>query len=251
MEKFQLKGKTAIVTGGNRGLGLGITAALSEAGANVAVVSRGDSKEAKEIVEKNGANFLHIQADLADPSCWQDVINSAVKHFGSIDILVNNAGIILRKPALDYTPEEWRQIMNVDLDAVFFLSQYAAKQFIKQGTPGKIISLSSLVAFHGAINTAPYTSAKTALVGLTKLMSNEWGKYNINVNAIAPGYMVTDMTEELRNNKERSEQINKRIPLKRWGTPEDVGALVLFLASPASDYISGQTIPVEGGWLGN
>ena len=249
IEKFKLDGKVAIVTGGNRGLGIAMTEALADAGADISLVSRNDAPELKERIEKMGRKFIHIRADLRDCSVVDEVVSTTVNKLGRVDILVNNAGMIRRNTALDYTEEEWDEVLNLNLKTMFFLSQRVAREFIKQGDGGKIISTASVVSFQGGINNAPYSASKTAVTGVTKTMCNEWAKHNICVNAIAPGYMRTDMTDEIFNNNERNKLISARIPMGRWGKPEDVGGAVLFLASSASDYITGVTIPVDGGWL--
>ncbi|MGX8702583.1 glucose 1-dehydrogenase [Caproiciproducens sp.] len=249
-EKFDLTGKAAIITGGNKGLGSQITIALAEAGADIAVVARGSCEAVEKVVQECGRKFLGITADLSDPGCADTVINRVLAEFGHIDILVNNAGTTIRKPALEYSPQEWDAILDLNLKSLFFLSQRAAAEFIRQGG-GKIISLASLVSFQGGMNNLPYVASKSAVAGITKTMANEWAKYGVQANAIAPGFMRTDLTEEVYHNKERSRQINERIPAGRWGTPEDVGGIAIFLASAASDYINGVTIPVDGGWLGN
>lgn len=250
IEKFDLSGKTALLTGGNRGLGIAMTVALAEAGADIIVVSRSECREAQKEVAALRRKFLHIPADLSDISAINGVVERALEAFGKIDILVNNAGMTVRKPALEYNETEWDAILNLNLKSLFFLSQRIAQEFKKQGG-GKIISTASIVSFQGGVNNLPYTASKSAVAGITKTMANEWAKYNIQANAIAPGFMRTDLTEEVYRNKERTMQIQGRIPAGRWGKPEDVAGVCVFLASAASDYVNGATIPVDGGWLGN
>lgn len=250
LEKFGLIGNVSLITGGNRGLGAAMTSALAEAGSDIAIVCRSDDSAIRQTVEKTGRRYLHIGADLSDPACIDGVVSGVVESFGHVDILVNNAGMTVRKPALEYTQQEWESVLDLNLNSLFFMCQRVAKEFIRQGTGGKIVSTASIVSFQGGLNNAPYTASKSALAGITRTMCNEWAKYGIYVNAIAPGFMHTDLTEEVFQNVNRRAQINARIPLGRWGTPEDVGALVLLLASPASDYINGATIPIDGGWLG-
>ena len=249
-DQFDLTGKVAIITGGNRGLGEAMVTALAEAGADIAVVGRGDAKKIEDIVQNLGRNFFHIRADLSDLSCIEEIVSAVINRYGHIDILVNNAGTIIRKPALEYSLSEWESILKLNLDSVFFMCQRVAKEFIRQGTGGKIVSTASIVSFQGGLNNTPYTASKAAITGITKTMCNEWAKYGINVNAIAPGFMRTDLTEEVYQNPDRQKQIMARIPQGRWGTPADVGGLVLFLVSNASNYVNGATIPVDGGWLG-
>jgi 2-deoxy-D-gluconate 3-dehydrogenase len=250
-EKFDLSGKVAIITGGNRGLGLAMSQALVEAGASLVNVCRSDSRELEELVNSLHGSIKTLNYDLSDINVMDEIIKETKQEFGKIDILVNNAGMTIRKPAIEYTLEDWNKIINLDLTSAFFMCQKVAQEFIASGTRGKIISTSSIVAFQGGKNNAPYTASKSGISGFTKTLANELGKYGINVNAIAPGYMRTSLTEEVFNNIERNNEINSRIPLRRWGTPEDVGALCLFLASAASDYVTGVTILVDGGWVSN
>lgn len=166
-----------------------------------------------------------------------------------MDILVNNAGTIRREDAINYTEKDWDDILNLNLKTVFFLSQKVAKEFMKQKTGGKIINIASMLSFQGGIRVPAYTASKSAIMGITKALANEWAKYNINVNAIAPGYMATDNTKALREDEKRSEEILSRIPAGRWGTKEDMAGAAVFLASSASDYVNGHTLAVDGGWL--
>lgn len=250
-EKFDLSGKVAIITGGNRGLGLAMSQALVEAGASLVNVCRSDSRELEELVHSLKGSIKTLNYDLSDIKVIDAIIEQTKREFGKIDILVNNAGMTIRKPAIEYTLDDWNQIIGLNLTSAFFMCQKVAKEFIAAGTKGKIISTSSIVAFQGGKNNAPYTAAKTAISGFTKTLANELGTYGINVNAIAPGFMRTTLTEEVFNNFDRNKEIISRIPLKRWGTPEDVGALCLYLASAASDYVTGETILVDGGWISN
>ena len=249
MSMFNLKGKVAIVTGASVGLGQGMAIALAEAGADVVGVGIGDMTETKEQVESFGRKFHGIYANLLTIDPVQSVIQGAVNMFGKVDILVNNAGIIKRNEALDFTEEEWDSVMNVNIKSMFFLSQAFAKQVVSQETPGKIINIASMLSFQGGIRVASYTSSKSGVKGLTMLLANEWGKYNINVNAIAPGYMATANTKALREDKKRNQEILDRIPAGRWGLPSDLAGPVVFLASSGSDYVNGYTIAVDGGWL--
>ncbi len=245
LDMFKLDGKVAIVTGSNTGLGQGIAIALAEAGAKVVGVSRRASDETAEII---GENFFNIIADLSSTDCIPSIINGAIEKFGRIDILVNNAGIIKRQDAIEFSQEYWDEVMNVNIRTLFFLSQAAAKEFIKIGG-GKIINVASMLSFQGGIRVPSYTSSKSAVKGLTMALCNEWAKHNINVNAIAPGYMVTNNTEALRADEKRSSEILARIPAGRWGEQKDMMGAAVLLASAAGDYINGYTIAVDGGWL--
>lgn len=247
LDKFRLDGKVAIVTGSNTGLGQGICKAYVEAGAKVVGVSRRPSTETAEML---GESFYNVIADLSSTEVIPDVVEKTLEKFGSIDILVNNAGVIKRQDSLDFTEEDWDGVLNVNLKTVFFLTQAVARQFVKAGTGGKIINIASMLSYQGGIRVPSYTASKSAIRGVTMTLSNEWAKYGINVNAIAPGYMATNNTAQLRSDDERSADILARIPAGRWGTPEDLQGAAVFLASPASDYVNGFTLAVDGGWLG-
>ena len=196
-----------------------------------------------------GRKFLGIEANLSDTKVIEDIVNKTITAFGRIDILINNAGIIRRADAIEFSEKDWDDVISVNLKTVFFLSQAVAKQYIKQGTGGKIISVASMLSFQGGIRVPSYTASKSGVMGITRLMANEWAKHNINVNAIAPGYMATDNTTLLREDPERSKEILGRIPAGRWGMPEDLKGVAVFLASEASQYVNGYTIAVDGGWL--
>lgn len=249
LEKFNLKDKVAIVTGASKGLGQGIALGLADAGANIVGVDILDMAQTKAKVEALNRNFLDIKADLINIEPIQKIIDETVEQFNKIDILVNNAGIIRRADAIEFSEKDWDDVMNINIKTLFFFSQAVAKQYIEQGTPGKIINIASLLSFQGGIRVPSYTASKTAVMGITRLLANEWARYNININAIAPGYMVTDNTAPLRKDKERSKAILDRIPAEKWGEPEDLQGLAVFLASEASNYINGYTIAVDGGWL--
>ena len=247
LDKFSLQGKVAIVTGSNTGLGQGIAKAFVEAGAKVMGVSRSASTATQEMLGEE--NFQYMVEELGSLEPVDRIIAHTVETFGRLDILVNNAGIIRRQDSIDFTVENWDDVMNVNIRTLFFLSQAAAKQFIAQGEGGKIISIASMLSFQGGIRIPSYTASKSAVKGITMTMANEWAKYGICVNAIAPGYMVTNNTIAIREDPERSAAILDRIPAGRWGTPEDIGGAALFLASSASDYVNGFTMAVDGGWL--
>ena len=247
LDKFSLKGKVAIVTGSNTGLGQGICRAFVEAGAFVAGVSRRPSTETKEML---GDSFHNIIADLSTIDVIPSIIEQTIEKFGRVDILVNNAGVIKRQDSIEFSEENWDSVINVNLKTVFFLTQAVAQQFLKQKSGGKIINIASMLSYQGGIRVPSYTASKSAIRGITMTLANEWAKYGINVNAIAPGYMATNNTEQLRQDGERSADILSRIPAGRWGTPEDLEGAALFLASSASDYVNGFTLAVDGGWLG-
>ncbi|MDF2874456.1 MAG: 2-deoxy-D-gluconate 3-dehydrogenase [Sporomusa sp.] len=249
MSMFDLTGKVAIVTGAATGLGQGMAIALAEAGADVVSVGLGDHTETAQKIGAAGRKFLAIDADLFSTEPIQGVIDQVVAEFGHLDILVNNAGIIRRADAVDFTEKDWDDVMNINVKTVFFFCQAAAKQFIKQGSGGKIINIASMLSFQGGIRVPSYTASKSGIMGITRLMANEWAKHNINANAIAPGYMATANTAPLRADEGRSAEILSRIPAGRWGTPADLGGPVVFLASSAADYINGYTVAVDGGWL--
>ncbi len=247
LDKFSLKGKVAIVTGSNTGLGQGICRAYVEAGAKVVGVSRRPSTETAQLC---GENFYNVIADLSSCDVIQGIIDKALEKFGRIDILVNNAGVIKRQDSIEFTEENWDSVLNVNLKTVFFLTQAVAKQFIKQGTGGKVINIASMLSYQGGIRVPSYTASKSAIRGITMTLANEWAAQGINVNAIAPGYMATNNTQQLRQDEDRSADILARIPAGRWGTPEDLEGAAVFLASAASDYVNGFTLAVDGGWLG-
>ncbi|MCD8202010.1 MAG: 2-dehydro-3-deoxy-D-gluconate 5-dehydrogenase KduD [Clostridia bacterium] len=251
LDKFSLKGKVAIVTGSNTGLGQGVCKAFVEAGAKVVGVSRRPSDETAQIC---GENFYNVLADLSSCDVIPGIIEKTLAKFGRIDILVNNAGIIKRQDSIEFSEENWDSVIAVNLKTVFFLTQAVAQQFIKQGkdgkTKGKVINIASLLSYQGGIRVPSYTASKSGVHGMTMTLSNEWAKLGINVNGIAPGYMATNNTQELREDGERSADILARIPAGRWGTPEDIAGAAVFLASEASDYVNGFTVAVDGGWLG-
>ncbi len=249
LDEFKLDGKVAIVTGCNRGLGKAIALGMAEAGADVAGVYNSTSKGVAEEIQALGRRFVGVQADLTDPSTVEGIVEKAVAELGRVDILVNNAGIIRRNEALDFTEADWDQVMNINLKSLFFLSQAAARQMVKQDQGGKIINVASLLSFQGGIRVSSYTASKSGVMGLTRLLANELAPKGIQVNAIAPGYMATDNTEALRADKDRNRQILERIPAGRWGDPADLKGCAVFLASKASDYVTGYTVAVDGGWL--
>ncbi len=249
LEKFRLDGKVAIVTGSSRGLGQAMAFGLAEAGADIALVATKGMSESKEQIERLGRKCTAISADLSEKECVDEIVSTTVQQLGGIDILFNNAGIIRRAPFMEFAEKDWDDVMNINIRSVFFLSQAVVKVMIEQGRGGKIINTASLLSFQGGILVPSYTASKSAVMGLTRLMACELAKYNINVNAIAPGYMETENTRALRENKERNRAILDRIPAGRWGKPEDLKGIAVFLASAASDYMNGYTVAVDGGWL--
>jgi 2-dehydro-3-deoxy-D-gluconate 5-dehydrogenase len=249
LDAFSLTGKVAIVTGCTRGLGQGMAVGLAEAGADIVGIGRSDLAESKSRIEEIGSRFLGIEADLSNVKVVEQIIDTTINQFGKIDILLNNAGTIRRAEAIEFSEKDWDDVMNVNLKTLFFLSQAVAKQFMKQKTGGKIINIASMLSFQGGIRVPSYTASKSGVMGITRLMANEWAGYNINVNAIAPGYMATDNTAPLREDPIRNKSILERIPAGRWGVPDDLKGIAVFLASDASNYINGFTIAVDGGWL--
>lgn len=249
LQFFDLTGKTAIVTGCNTGLGQAMAKGLASAGSNIIAVNRSPADATRCDVEALGRKFLAIDADLGSTAPIDNIIAQAEEHFGGADILINNAGIIRRADALSFTEEDWDEVLDVNLKTLFFLSQGFARSCINQGRPGKIINIASMLSFQGGIRVPSYTASKSGVLGLTRLMANEWSSKGVNTNAIAPGYMATNNTEALRNDPQRSREILERIPTGRWGNPDDIAGAAIFLASSASDYVSGHTLAVDGGWL--
>jgi 2-deoxy-D-gluconate 3-dehydrogenase len=245
---FALDGKVAMVTGCDTGLGQGMALALARAGCDIAGVNVVPPDDTAVLIAAAGRRFCDIRADLSR-AVAADLVAQAVAAFGRLDILINNAGIIRRADAIDFSERDWDDVISVNLKAVFFLAQAAARQFIAQKTPGRIINTASLLSFQGGIRVPSYTAAKSGVMGLTKLLANEWAKHGITVNAIAPGYMDTNNTAALRADPVRSAEILGRIPMGRWGLPADLAGPVVFLASAASAYVTGHTLAVDGGWL--
>jgi 2-deoxy-D-gluconate 3-dehydrogenase len=246
---FDLSGKTAIVTGANTGLGQGIAMALAGAGAHVIGVGRSSMDDTAERVAANGGVFHAVAADLSSTRPVQRIIEEAVAASGRADILVNNAGLIRRADPLEFTEQDWDDVMNVNLKAMFFLSQAFARHILARGGEGKIINVASVLSFQGGIRIPSYTASKHGVAGLTRLLANEWAGKGINVNAIAPGYCVTNNTQAIRDDPDRNAAILARIPAGRWGVSEDMGGAAVFLASRASDYCHGTILVVDGGWL--
>ncbi|MCL2103821.1 MAG: 2-dehydro-3-deoxy-D-gluconate 5-dehydrogenase KduD [Kiritimatiellaeota bacterium] len=250
LDTFKLDGKVAAVTGGGRGIGQAYAVALAEAGADVALVDVIGCEETEEKVRAAGRRAVSLTADLgAGREAAQRVMDDIVAAMGNLDILVNNAGIIRREPFTEHSEQNWDDVISINLSSVFFLSQAAASKMIAQGRGGKIINVASMLSFQGGILVPGYAASKGGVKSLTMLMANELAKYGICCNAIAPGYIATENTQPIRENAERNKAILDRIPAGRWGTPEDLMGIVVFLASPASDYMNGYTVAVDGGWL--
>lgn len=249
LDKFKLDGKKAIITGSARGLGQAMAVALAEAGADIALVDILDMSESKARIERLGRQCITITADLSKKDCVDVIVRETVEKLGGIDILFNNAGIIRRAPLLEFSEKDWDDVMNINIRTLFFLSQAVARVMIQQGRGGKIVNTASMLSFQGGILVPSYTASKSAVMGLTRLLACELAPYKINVNAIAPGYMATDNTKALRENPERNKAILDRIPAGRWGEPEDLQGVAVFLVSAASDYMHGYTVAVDGGWL--
>jgi 2-deoxy-D-gluconate 3-dehydrogenase len=250
LDKFKLDGKVALVTGASVGLGQAMAIALAEAGADIAAHCHnpGEADETVETIKAAGRRAISIDGDMSDKQVPVSVVDRTIAEFGRVDILVNNAGMIRRSPAVDFSEEDWSTVLEVNLSSVFRLSQAAGRKMIEQGS-GKIVNIASLLSFQGGITVPAYTASKSGVAGLTKAFANEWAKFNINVNAIAPGYMATNNTTALRADETRNRQILERIPAGRWGDAADLAGAAVFLSSPASDYLQGHILVVDGGWM--
>lgn len=246
---FDIKDKVAIVTGANTGLGQAICVAYAKAGAKVLGVARRSCAETKAKIDAIGGIFNECTADLSSTTPIDNIIKTAIDLYGTVDILVNNAGIIKRADAVDVTEEDWDSVINVNQKVVFFLSQAFVRVVFAQNKKGKIINIASMLSYQGGIRVPAYCASKSAVIGFTRSLCNEWASKGINVNGIAPGYMETNNTEQIRSDSKRNDAILERIPQGRWGRPEDIAGAAIFLASEASDYINGFTIAVDGGWL--
>jgi 2-dehydro-3-deoxy-D-gluconate 5-dehydrogenase len=249
MSLFDLSGRTAVVTGANTGIGQAIALGLAQAGAAVVGVGRSDMQETTRLVHEAGGDFLPVKADLSSNAPIQKIMDKTMAWKGSLDILVNNAGIIRRADSTDLSEEDWDSVMDVNLKSLFFMAQAAGRIMITQKSGGSIINIASLLSFQGGIRVASYTAAKHGVAGITKILANEWAARNVNVNAVAPGYIVTNNTQALRADPDRSAAILSRIPAGRWGEASDIAGTVVFLASDAARYVHGVTLPVDGGWL--
>ena len=250
LDKFKLDGKKAVVTGGTKGLGKAIALALAQAGADIALVSRGDNPELRDEIKALGRLSWHHVADLSDRAQTRKIIPSLAEQMGGLDVLVNCAGIITRRPNEEFPESAWDANLEVNLHAAMLMNQAAAKLMIEKGH-GKIINVASILSFQGGLNVPAYAASKHALVGLTRSCCNAWADKGVNVNAIAPGFFATDFTQALQDDPERSAALMGRVPAKRWGNAEDIGGAAVYLASAASDFVHGATLTVDGGWLAN
>jgi 2-dehydro-3-deoxy-D-gluconate 5-dehydrogenase len=246
-DPFSLHGQVALVTGASRGLGQAMALALAAAGADIAAVGLSPTAATEAGVRECGRQFLHVEADLGSIAPIPGIVDATLQGLGRLDILVNNAGTIRRADAVDFSEQDWDEVIDLNLKSAFFMCQAAGRHFITQGR-GKIINIASILSFQGGIRVPSYTASKSGLAGITRLLANEWAAKGVNVNAIAPGYMVTDNTAQLRADATRNADIVGRIPAGRWGDPGDLGGAVVFLASAASDYVHGVVLPVDGGW---
>jgi len=246
---FDLSGKTALVTGANTGLGQGMAIALANAGADIVLVGRTAPKDTIRRIKAAGRTAYDVRADLMKIEAAKGALEEAIGAAGQVDILVNNAGIIRRGNAVDFSESDWDDVMDVNLKNLFFLSQAFVKHCIDRKSGGKIVNVASMLSFQGGIRVASYTASKSGVMGLTRLMANEWAGHGINANAIAPGYFATNNTAALQADEARNASILGRIPAGHWGKPEELGGAVVFLASKAADYVHGITLPVDGGWL--
>jgi 2-deoxy-D-gluconate 3-dehydrogenase len=251
LDDFRLDGRVALVTGAGRGLGQALAVGLAEAGADVAVLDLLPLDETREQITQLGRRCHTMSHDLlkTGPEPAAQIVGECASELGRLDILVNNAGIIRRSPALEFGEEDWEDVVKINLNSLWYLSQAAARRYIEQGGGGKIVNLASVLSFSGGIVVPSYAATKGAVANLTRALANEWASLDINVNAIAPSYFSTSMTSALRSDAERAEPLLDRIPAGRWGEPEDLKGAVVFLASDASSYVHGATLPVDGGWL--
>src|SRR3954470_18858274 len=249
LDLFYLDGRVALVTGGDKGLGQAMAIALAQAGADVAIVSRsGDNAATLEQIAAAGRRGLGLTFDIGRPESAAQIVAQTTAQLGRLDILINNAGTIRRAAAAETTLEDFSAVLDVNLTGLWALSQAAGRVMLAQGS-GKIVNIASVLTFQGGVRVPAYTASKHAVAGLTKALANEWAARGVNVNAIAPGYMITDNTQALRDDPQRSRQILERIPAERWGTPDDLIGAAIFLASRASDYVHGHVLVVDGGWL--
>ena len=253
---FDLTGRVAMVTGCNTGIGAAIALALAQAGADIVGVNRSEPTETANAVQALGRKFFAVQADLSSTTAITGVMQQALAAAGYVDVLVNNAGIIRRADALAFGEADWDAVIDTNLKTLFFLSQAVAKHMLARHEVlgdawrgGKIVNIASLLSFQGGVRVPAYTAAKSGVLGLTRLLANEWAALGINVNAIAPGYIATNNTEALRQDASRSRDILQRIPAGRWGEPSDIGGAAVFLASSAANYVHGHALAVDGGWL--
>lgn len=249
LSAFSLSDKRIMVTGANTGIGQGIAISIAKAGGTVLGVGRSSMEDTLEKIAATGGEFTEIRCDLSDHAAAQAMLDEAWNSHGAVDGLVNNAGIIRRGDAVDFTEADWDDVMDVNLKSLFFLSQSFVRRAMAEGRRGRIVNIASMLSFQGGIRVASYTASKHGVLGVTRLLACEWAQKGINVNAVAPGYIVTNNTEILRQDAERSAAILARIPAGRWGSAGDIGDAAVFLLAPASNYMHGAVIPVDGGWL--
>jgi 2-deoxy-D-gluconate 3-dehydrogenase len=249
MDRFRLDGKVAIVTGGTAGIGRAAALGLAEAGADIVVLGRSqDPEETCKVIRALGREALAFQGDIRDNAFSERVVSEALSHWGHLDILVNSAGMQIRAPSVDYAEEDWDKIIALNLTALFRMCQRVGRQMIQQNS-GKIINIASIVIFIGGMKIPAYAASKGGVAQVTKALANEWARFNINVNAVAPGYTLTEMTQTLHADPIRSKEILARTPAHRWGTPDDLAGAIIFLASSASDFVNGHILTVDGGWM--
>jgi 2-deoxy-D-gluconate 3-dehydrogenase len=251
LDAFKLDGKVALVTGAARGLGQGMALGLAEAGADLALVDVLPCEETAAQIGALGRRCVSLAADLRElgQAGAGELVGRCVEQLSRLDVLVNNAGIIRRAPALDFAQDDWQAVLDINLSSAFYLAQAAARRLVEQGQGGKIVNVASVLSFQGGILVPSYAAAKSGIAGLTRALANEWAPLGINVNAIAPGYFVTEVTAGIRASAERSKAMLERIPAGRWGEPADLKGAVVFLASEAASYLHGALLSVDGGWL--
>ena len=249
MDRFRLDGKVAIVTGGTAGIGRAAALGMAEAGADIVVLGRSqDPEETCKAIRALGRQALGLQGDICDGGFADRVVNETLAHWGHLDILVNNAGMQIRTPSVDFAEADWDKVIGLNLTALFRMSQRAGRQMIQQKS-GKIINVASVVSFVGGMYIPAYAASKGGVAQVTKALANEWARFNVNVNAVAPGYTLTEMTQSLHDDPVRSKEILARTPAQRWGTPDDLVGAFIFLASSASDFVNGHILTVDGGWM--
>ena len=249
LSAFSLSGKTIMVTGANTGIGQGIALGIGRAGGRVIGVGRSSMEITASLMAGLGADFVEVHADLGSTQAAQSMFDTTWDQHAPIDGLVNNAGMIKRVDALDFTEADWDEVMDINLKVMFFLSQSLGRKAIAAGRPARVVNIASMLSFQGGIRVASYTASKSGVLGITRLLANEWAAMGINVNAVGPGYIDSNKTQGLRNDPDRSASILGRIPAGRWGLPSDIGDAAVFLLAPASNYMHGAVIPVDGGWL--